>query len=311
LQKNAKAAPLPAAADAGVIRRTSVIMEFGFLLNRRRFVVDNVEIRPLWDIEESISWFYREARVCNGWIYPPLQNASQNHREKNNNIECEIPSKWFLFEPTHTLTIHPYDQEKVKFLILCLGFLFGIYLAPAGYYCLGKVPYKEGQLTDVIPLKNDVEKGIAQASSFYDTNSSKRRGMFAILHWFLAGQSYDFPWDKFESQYKVLDGLFRISGLTSRNHASRAVSLASQYGVELPDWARMNGGKSKLSLLRNDLAHEAIYAGHPIGYAHPDENYDLEFRRFNTKLIAAILGLQTNYIHSSPHDRQLHGWGFV
>lgn len=286
-------------------------MEFGFYLNKKRYLTDNIEIKPLWDIDESLSWFYNEARVCKGWLYPEDQSCDQNSQEKINNKHCTVPVKWFSLEPTHSITIYPYDSEKLKFLILCLGFINGIYLTPAGYYFLEKVPYKQGVLTDVVPTKGDIEKGLTICSNFYDRNPEQRKGIFSVLHWFLNAQSYAFPWDRFDAQYKVLDGLYKISRLNSPNHASRAIALAEKFNVITPDWAKINGKSSKLSKLRNDLVHEAIYAGQPIGYNHPDENYDLYFRRFNAKLIAATLGFQSYYIQSNPNDRQTYGWDLL
>ncbi len=293
-------------------------MEFGFLKNKRRFVSQNIEIRSLWDIDQKICWFNKNARLSRGWYYPPMKIADQNFYEKKHNKSCEIQSEWHILPATHTITLHPYDDEKVKFLLLGVSFVMGLYLSPAGFYCLGKIPYDQGKLTGVIPIKNDVEISLDTLSKFYDASSpKKRKNCFAILHWFLAGQNYEFQWDRFDSQYKVLDGIFKTSevsnNLRSRRipHAERPVLLADHFSIDIPPWAKTNGKGSQLSKLRNDLVHEAVYAGQPIGYGYPDNNYDLEFRRFNTKLIAALLGLKSNFLKSPYNDRQRHGWGFV
>uniref|UniRef100_UPI0023620E2B hypothetical protein n=1 Tax=Vibrio parahaemolyticus TaxID=670 RepID=UPI0023620E2B len=117
--------------------------------------------------------------------------------------------------------------------------------------------------------------------------------------------------DRFEAQYKVLDGLFKLSGVSGCNHGLRPNKLAEEYNVQIPTWAEVIDGKSLLSRLRNDLAHEAIYAGKSIGYAHPKENYDIDFSSFNVELIASILGVKTNYLATSSQDRQRHLWHIV
>jgi hypothetical protein len=115
-------------------------MEFGFLKNKRRFVSQNIEIRPLWDIDQKISCFNDYARLSKGWCYPPIKIADQTFFEKKYNKPIEIQSNWHTLPATHTITLHSYDDDKVKFLLLGVSFVMGLYLSPAGYYCLGKIP---------------------------------------------------------------------------------------------------------------------------------------------------------------------------
>lgn len=283
-------------------------MEFGFLFDNRRYITSNIEIIPLSDIDKSFDWLTNKARLSKGWIYPPLTELPLAHDEKHKQ-KIQESAVWYRFNPTHTVRISPDDPEKLKFIILGLGFLFGVYLSPAGYQCISRVPYKIGELTDIIPVNNDIEKGVEFLSLFYDLNPDKRIGMYAVIHWFLLGQTYNHPWDRFDSQYKVLDGLYKVSGLNAPTHAQRPVVLANTYGVQLPNWAIINGRQSTLSQMRNNLVHEAIYAGQPIGFNYPSDNFDQEFKKFNGKIIAAILGFGTNYI-STGIDRQVHAWDF-
>jgi len=139
--------------------------------------------------------------------------------------------------------------------------------------------------------------------------------MFACIHWYLISQSYQFAWDKFDAQYKVMDGVWSLSGIAQEDkrnyipHPERPVKLAEKYGLTLPSWAELDSNKkSKLSKLRNALVHEAKYGGYPIGYSYPDENYSLEFRSFNTKLIAATLGINTPYLKEEPNFRIKGRW---
>jgi hypothetical protein len=164
---------------------------------------------------------------------------------------------------------------------------------------------------------NDHEIGIRKIRQFVlNGGKEKMDAMRAILHWFLVGQSYEFEWDRFDAQYKVLDGIFRLSGLPDKEHAQRPVDLVkhcARYGIILPAWAKIDTSKgtkpiSKLSRMRNDLFHEAIYADMPIGYSYPEENYDLELVSFNLKLIAALFEIDTPYLRSATNDRQYWAW---
>ncbi|MEZ8292201.1 hypothetical protein [Vibrio sp. 10N.237.312.B06] len=286
-------------------------MEFGLLKSNRRYVADDIEIRPLWDIDRVISEFQYEANISDGWIYPPLVEARKLKREAHTK-KFDVFAEYYTLPATHSIIFHPYDYEKSKFLILGIGFFFGVYLSPAEYYNIGKVAYAEGKLTGVIPIGKDIELALNYLAKFYDDSSDeKRAGMFAVIHWFLIGQSHYYPWDRFEAQYKILDGLFKLSGIARCPHTQRPAALAQKYSLLLPNWAELENGSSVLSKLRNELAHEALYAGKPIGYAHPEQNYDVDFSSFNTKLIAATLGIESSYLQASSQDRQYSAWNIV
>ena len=112
------------------------------------------EIKPMWDVKDKISRLHKMAIISNGWIYPPLVEVEQNSSEKKcSGIKPQLPAKFFTVEPTHTITIHPNDDEKLRFLILSFGFLKGIYLSPAEYLCLHRVPYEIGKLTGYNDIK--------------------------------------------------------------------------------------------------------------------------------------------------------------
>jgi hypothetical protein len=90
-------------------------MEFGFLKNTRRVVVDNIEIKPISDINDKIARLYNFAVVSDGWIYPPLEQVHQSADEqKNFKIKPKLSSNFFTIEPTHSITIHPHDDEKLR-----------------------------------------------------------------------------------------------------------------------------------------------------------------------------------------------------
>jgi hypothetical protein len=288
-------------------------MEFGFYTSHRRVVVDNIEVKPMWDLDEKISLMYKKAIASNGWIYPPLIEARQDFDEKEKfKTNPKLPATFFYSEATHSITIFPHDSEKLRFLILAFGFLNGIYLSPAGYLCIRRIPYKTGKLTGVILIRDDAEKGLSSFSTLYDKlNPEKRNLAFAILHWFSLGQSYSYAWDNFDAQYKVLDAIYKFSGLSAAFHAERPLILAKHFGLKIPKWAEIySGRKSCLSEIRNELIHEAKYAGQPIGYCYHKENFGFEFARFNSKLIAASFGLKSRYLHSDPCDRNTHAWSF-
>lgn len=288
-------------------------MKFGFLIDRKEFRCNDFSVETVTEYEEILESFYESIHVSNGWVYGPEEELNKTSNEKRNfkqrgPINC---SSFYRMRATHEIKSNNNNEDYLRFLILVYGFLQGLYLTPEGYSYLGRVPYEPAKLNGLYLLGDDYVNGMETINNFYISSSTEKRNqMFASIHWFLVGQSYSFEWDRFDAQYKVLDGIYRLSGLTAPNHASRPVELAKKYGVILPHWASLDvsGKASELSKHRNELVHEARYGGHPIGYSYPTENYSLEFTSFNTKLIAGALGIETPYLQADPTNRCHWGW---
>lgn len=297
-------------------------MRFGFLIDAKTFECKGFKISIVSDFDSILEDFRSSISVSNGWFYGPKIELSKSANEKNKfeSDNAVINSSFFHMSPTHEITsTEGYSNDHLRFLVLGYGFLQGLYLTPEGYSYLDRTAYELGKLNGVYLFGNDYINGMESINRFYTNSNQKQRNqMFACIHWYLIGQGYQFGWDKFDAQYKVMDGVWNLSGIAEENkrnkrnyipHPERPVKLAEKYGLILPSWAELDKNKkSKLSKLRNDLVHEAKYSGHPIGYLYPDENYSLEFRSFNTKLIAAVLGINTPYLKAEPNNRLPSRW---
>lgn len=288
-------------------------MNFGFLIDPKAFRCAGFRIDPVMEFDSILEDFYKTVSVSNGWFYGPKIELSKSSAEKQN-FEANAPivhKSFFQMNSTHEITsTEDYSDDHLRFLILGYGFLQGLYLTPEGYSYLGRTAYEPNKLNGLLLNRDDYINGMQCINRFYiDSNDEKRNQMFACIHWYLIGQGYQFDWERFDAQYKVLDGIYKLSGTKANSHADRLVKLTEKYGLILPSWAESDSNKkSKLSKLRNDLVHEAKYSGYPIGYSYPDENYSLEFRSFNTKLIAAALGINTPYLRVELNNRLLRRW---
>lgn len=288
-------------------------LRFGFLIDKKAFECSDFSVAPVSDYADVVDAFYDTVCVSKGWIYGPEQELKKTS-EENRLFKRRgpiVPSSFYTLSPTHQITSDNDDDEHLRFLVLGYGFLQGLYLTPENYSYLGRVPYEPGKLNGLLLSGNDYVNGMERINDFYKSSAPEaRKQMFASLHWFLAGQSYEFEWDRFDAQYKVLDGLYKLSGVKAKSHADRPVELSKNYDLVLPKWAELdiNGRGSELSRHRNELVHEAKYGGHPIGYAYPSESYSLEFVSFNTKLLAAALGITTPYLKADPANRCQWGW---
>lgn len=288
-------------------------MKFGFLIDPKAFVCDGFKIAPVLEFDSVLKNFYKSACVSKGWFYGSKTELSKSSAEKKE-FEANAPivhKSFFQMNSTHQITsTKDYSDHHLRFLILGYGFLQGLYLTPEGYSYLGRTAYKPTKLNGLLLISDDYINGMECINRFYvASNEEERNQMFACIHWYLVGQSYHFDWERFDAQYKVLDGIYKLSGTKANSHAGRPIALSEKYNLELPLWAKLITKKeSKLSKQRNDLFHEAKYGGHPIGYSYPEENYNLEFRSFNTKFIAAALGINTPYLQAEPKNRLLGAW---
>jgi hypothetical protein len=288
-------------------------MKFGFLIDKEEFICSDFSIVTVDEFAEITSSFYDYVQVSNGWIYGSEKELNKSYREKEKFKQPGplVRDSFYRMSATHEIKTNITDEEHLRFLILGYGFLQGLYLTPEGYSYLGRIPYEPGKLNGLLLIKDDYENGMEIINDYFKSSSEEDRNqMFACIHWFSIGQSFNFEWDKFDAQYKVLDGVYRLSELPNVPHAKRPVELASKFNIKLPKWAKLDstGKKSQLSIHRNELVHEAKYAGHPIGYSYPSQNYSLEFTSFNTKLIAAALGIDTPYLQADPNNRSQWGW---
>jgi len=64
---------------------------------------------------------------------------------------------------------------------------------------------------------------------------------------------------------------------------------------------------------RNDLAHEALYGGKPLGFAHPPDRgaVDLGLKGLVARILLSALGMENGYTQSSSITRQIHPFDSV
>lgn len=292
-------------------------MKFGFLLDEKEFSSDNFSIEKVDNFSSIRDSFYESDCVSDGFVYGPTEELKHTKYEKKyfKQSPPEVHKDFFDIEATHILKTESHDIEYLNFMVLGYGFLQGIYLKPENlYYLNSRVAYKPSKYHGVILSANDHAIGMQAFHDFFHKNPTENvNQMYACIHWFLLSQASNHDWEIFEAQYKVLDGIYRLSGLKAPNHAKRPIILAKEHNLKLPEWAKVKPREknSQISHDRNTLFHEAKFGGKPIGFSNPEENYSLELYAFNTKLIAATLGLRSEYLSADPSSRHIMAWDFI
>lgn len=273
-------------------------VNFGWLPEKETYALPEFRIEPADDFDQALATVRAENRIEDDWFYPPLVDDEPK------------PAEWFKLPFTHKLFVvdETVGRHRLStFLVFVLGFLKGIRLIPEPWVHVYRVPTRPHQLQDFYVFKADVMRRVLrQALEFWQSSDvTVKTRMLGALHWHSLGRTYERPYEVFNAQYTVLDTCWNIhvnlggkpTLKNGPNHTERVKVLAEACGVHLPEWAVVHGKKSYLSQLRNDLLHEALWAGEPIGLSHPKDypTIHLELYYFNSRLILALLGDKSEY----------------
>jgi hypothetical protein len=264
--------------------------KFGFYPYPTSFAAGKILIEPLPDIESRIAEVIRDNRINNGWYCPPLgqERLISNAIAPIKPVESPwVPVSRFQLPATHVIR-HPdaKSSDRVNFLILCIGFLLGMRLVPESWGHFFRTPIQEHRLTDLITSHRDVERCIPLFDKFWiEHRVNIRRNMFSALNVFQFASSYEHQYEEFIFQYVALDSIYRIfvecghipekkgliieAGKRRRVfHAERPRLICKEIGVPIPKWARKkrNREANVLSDIRNDLFHEGLIDGEPVGF---------------------------------------------
>lgn len=298
---------------------TTEAIRFGFFNEPLSVTWRGGTIKPLPNFEELRSCLEQSPGVHQGWIYPPLRAANGHGAAEK---QAWVPGS-FVLPSSHALSLAPETQpEHSDFIILLFGFLNGRRLQREGWQHFYKAPLKS-QLCDFVADKTSIEWALNKASDFCTRHGGNAEAMklaWGALHWHTFAQLYEHEFERFDAQYKALDACYKLTSLThgnlgKLNHATRAMRLCEHLGVEPPQWVvpTLNAaGKESCELAdrRNALAHEAMYGGQPLGFAHPPDQgaVELGLKSLVSRILLSALGIQNEYTRSLSTTRQLHSF---
>lgn len=289
------------------------IYRFGYWESQKEFSCDEFIIchLPPPQYSKSIAESSNIAQRGNNWFFPQIYTDNQLL------VKCQQGR--FVLPVTHTLTMpnRVFDKDFGEFLVLVLGFLYGLRLTLEGNGHLLKTPWRECTLVNFCSLKsNEMLHCLQKALVFWDSSTEEQRKLlFSSIHWYLVGQSYVHQHEIFSNQYMVLDNIHALTekipqnknkyGSNFRNnngnisHGKRASALGEYYGTPLPDSFKVNGDGAAvyISQLRNQLVHEARWLDEPIGYAVNSNAHEvtMELTAFNSQIILGILGIECKF----------------
>jgi hypothetical protein len=291
---------------------------FGFWPLPHSIQAPDWAIEPVPDFDARVSAVVQHPRHWDGWVYPPLKHALPSPSNAQGAPPL-VQVDAFALPSTHILTceLESCEVATLDFLIALLGLLEGMRLTRDGWTHFNRAAVSPQKLSDIVCFPSDYERVLSPALAWWLASSPKQRFLvFGAIHWRMFASTYTHMFERFASQYYVLDSLFAahklrvgLKGFVA--HGTRPSLLAGEYGLVTPAWAVVVNKNCRVAELRNDLVHEARFAGAPIGFAHPRDFplICLELESFNTRLILAMLGVEAEYVATPCDTRQMHGLG--
>lgn len=288
-------------------------LSFGFLPFELRWDFDEVAIVPLPDHSARLEALKNRTHP-DGFIYPPSQVTKSLPKPWTEEEPKEVPGSRrpaLLWPVTASHELHPKEATGAEltadsysaFLVQALGFLFGYRLQFAEWQHDGRIPFRHSQ-HPVYVGQQVAEKFLEQASQTWTAwGPDSQRRVVNILYLHCRAPSYEWMWEQFALEYMVTDACFKVMSqlhpLPGGPHGERINRILKHLGA--------HEGKAtveKIVELRNQLQHEALWAGGRPNYQQDDESHSVTMmhRSLNQRLIAGLLGWRGDYLRSDWTD---------
>ena len=292
---------------------------FGLLPEPFSMSVAAIRIEPLPDYGERSAW-YKANSNADGFFYPPqmaLYTRKSDSAKARKLPRTTRPAGVYKLPASHAMEISaPIEQNQpysdANFLIQILGFIFGTRLQCEEWRLDGRVPTKS--VLNVF-IENATRAHFVEHMYLWwrTLTPDLRTRVVNLFYAFNRASAAEMDWDAFHQQYMVFDGLFcfhtclklaleRVSTPVLKRdskklpHEKRFDIMCSAYGIQT--------NKRIVTLIyiaRNNLFHEAMWAGGMVGYGTTEpgaSQYSRNLARLNARLLCAIAGYKNAYTAS-------------
>ena len=224
----------------------------------------------------------------------------------------ELPyrSRVFPLPKTHLIE-HRDDTEDdhLDFIVWVLSFFVGMRLTTAEAGFLDATPIRGGMLVDFVLVGQSLIRALELADLFWTENPPETRNAqrfeAAVNALFLGQYPQALQFERFIYLYTAIDACYRLTA-NLRNfkglhpHSQRIKRMCEELGVEIPTWAessQTDRGATRVSPIRNDALHEALFMDRPLGFAvhrfnpeaGPEFPIDSEMRNLVCRLLVALI----------------------
>lgn len=254
--------------------------------------------------------FVHVAEVTNAdhFVYPPtVYTAKGSSFNKDEASWTEVPKTkrpvlLHRLPPSHFLRL---DERPANgdlrsadgaFLNYAVGYVFGYRMQFYDWWFDGRIQMKSAHHAYVSPNKASsfLEKAYSSWRSWKPLTQKRFTNALYMLR---RGPSYEWEWEQFTIYYMVFDTLYRtaseIHGVSAVKHPGRLAAMCQYYGL-FQDKTLF----SRITKLRGDLFHEALWAGGQPGSSPTDDSWSQvgNLQRICERLVPAIVGFKTNYV---------------
>jgi len=247
-----------------------------------------------------------------GHVYPPMSYSmtKQPHWKKWRKIpQTERAAHLHKLPPTHTLKInHDFPDEQTArygeagFIMHFLGFIYGFRCQFHDWWMEGRINVK-GDCDYARPESSHVGNCLEKALEMWSSWPSRQK-LVAINALFLhtRTQVYENKWERFQSEYQILDAIFSLARETKQidvrhniSHDKRPSVLCERYGIPAD-----NDKFESIRRLRNDLLHEVLWDGRMPGEARSEVSHLSSYwlHKLTKRIMFAVLGISDDYIRS-------------
>jgi len=279
---------------------------FGFLPYQDEIKFDGGIISPVDDYEINFK-LIDEYTHEDGFLYPPVsQKYIVNPKTMKPQMaipKTERPAHLHKLPASHMIQFN-HKEKNIRhgvgaFIIHLLAYLFGTRLQFCDWWFDGRIPIKS---THNIFFANDtLIKFLSHSYKIWQEwkNEEIRRKFINVLYMHSRAPSYKWDWESFMIEYMVFDGCYKLTELLynikSKNHKERFNIIINKFGILNNETIIDN-----FRLLRNDLFHEALWDKSLPCTANTTSAFMAQYhlRRFNQRLIAALLNYNTTYIQT-------------
>jgi hypothetical protein len=284
---------------------------FGYFNRRHTIKFDNCIVQPISDIEESSKWV-KSIVHKDGYIYSPITKQYRAERDRETGElnpteeipQTERPALYYQVPVSHEISIKNPSTDQPRLgdaglVIHLLAFMYGTRFQYHDWRIDGRVPIKPcGDIAhDVAGFESVSEKFLSHVYSEWLIWDEKCRFSFVnILCMHSRAISLENEWESFASGYMVFDALYRLHANLGRDayctHYKRLPGMLNYYHLA----EDKSGLLDSIYRARNELFHEAIWAGESPGHS-ASQMISFQMHRFNARLIVAITGYDNNYVH--------------
>lgn len=284
---------------------------FGFIDYSSKIAFDGGYINPCNDFDKACKWV-NKCKNQDGFLYPHFERRVKYDRLKDKAgrriPNTDRPAFLHKIPSTHVLTLDVDAANKdslrssdAGFIMHLLAYIFGTRLQFHDWCFDGRIPIEP---THNIHFSHSViEDFISHSYKVWKTWNDKHRRLFInILFMYSRTPAYEWDWERFIGEYMVFDAAFSLSeeicNCKASSHKARFKAVCAKFGIQFNE-PLIN----EIYKLRNGLFHHTLWSGgQPCTADNNSFMQPYNLRRFNSRLIPALLGYKTTFIQTSWWD---------